>query len=161
MRRFAIQTLCVVGFLVCIAAVASAQGRPGCQTMTGTWAYTQTGTLLPPTGPVPFAAVGTVDIDRDGAFTGSQYNSIGGLVVKNVTRGSGSLQDDCTIVSTFEVYDESGTLLRTAVMVTVVDDNGRDARGMLTQLTLPNGVVVPQVLTLTARKVHDNVGKKR
>ena len=58
MRRFIIRTLCVVGLLVGMAAVASAQGSAGCRAITGEWAYTKTGTLLPPTGPIPYAAVG-------------------------------------------------------------------------------------------------------
>jgi len=161
MKRFFGRTLCVVALLG-VASAASAQGTAGCPSMVGTWAYTQTGTLLPPTGPVPFAVVGRVDIGRDGAFEGLQYGNVGGTVTKNVTRGTGLLQDDCTLTSTFDVYDEWGsTLLRTAVMVLVVDDNGREARGMVTQLTLPNGTVVPQVLTLAAHKVHDDLGKTR
>ena len=46
-------------------------------------------------------------------------------------------------------------------MVWVADDNGREARGIVTQLTLGNGVVVPQVITAVSRKVVNNRGNGR
>ena len=154
MRGFAIRTLCVVGLLVGLSAVASAQGRAGCQAMTGEWAYTKTGTLLPPTGPIPYAAVGKFTVDPGGNISGSQDSSTGGTVVKNALIGTGTQETDCSVTATIGVYDQTGTiLLRTAAMVWVVDDNGREARGIVTQLTLGNGAVVPQVITAVSRRV--------
>jgi hypothetical protein len=55
------------------------------------------------------------------------------------------------------VYDESGAvLLRTATIWLVLDDNGREGRGIVTQITLPNGSVVPSVLTMLLRRVENN-----
>jgi hypothetical protein len=162
MRHVALRTLFVVALLACMATVVSAQGHRGCPTMTGEWAYTKTGTLLTPSGSVLYAAVGMLDIDRDGNLTGSQDSNTGGSVAKNALRGTGSLQEDCTIAATVGVYDASGaTLLRTAAMTMVVDDNGREARGMVTQLTLGNGMVVPQVITVIAHKIFNSTGNGR
>jgi hypothetical protein len=162
MKRFAIRTLCVVALLASIPAVASAQGGPRCSLTPGEFAYTKTGTLLPPTGPVPYAAVGKLTVEPGWTLSGLQDSSTGGIVLKNALIGTVSLQADCTATATVGVYDESGTtLLRTAVMTLIADDNGREVRGIVTQLTLPNGYVVPQAITVVGRKVLNNRGNGR
>lgn len=162
MKRFSFLAVCVVLCLASFGAVASAQGHSRCSTMAGAWAYTKTGTLLTPSGSVLYAAVGKLDIDHDGTLTGAQDSNTGGAVSKNTLRGSGIVQDDCTVTTTVGVYDAFGTtLLRTAVMTMVMDDNGREARGLVTQLTLGSGVVVPQVITVVARRIFNNFGGAR
>jgi hypothetical protein len=81
LNGFFVRTLCVVALVVGFAGIASAQPRPGCGMVAGEWAYTKTGTLLPPTGPVPYAAVGTLTIAVDGSSTGAQVSNTGGTAV--------------------------------------------------------------------------------
>jgi hypothetical protein len=158
MKGFFVRTLCAVALVVGLAAVASAQPGP-CGMVTGDWAYTKTGTLLPPTGPVPYAAVGKLTIGLNGSSTGTQVSNTGGTAVKNALIGTGSVEADCSVIATVGVYDESGAvLLRTATIWLVFDDNGREGRGIVTQITLPNGNVVPSVLTMLFRRVENNQG---
>jgi hypothetical protein len=95
------------------AAVASAQPQGTCSTASaaGTWGFTDTGTLILLTGPVPFAAVGTITGDAHGNFSGTQTTSVGGRVSKETFTGTGTVNSDCTGTQTFSVYDESGTTL--------------------------------------------------
>lgn len=159
MKGLFVRTLCVVALLVGLAAVASAQPGHGCRMATGNWAYTKTGTLLTPAGPVLYAAVGMLTIGLDGSSTGTQVSNTGGTAVKNALIGTGSVEADCSVIATVGVYNESGdTLLRTATIWLVLDDDGREARGIVTQITLPNGYVVPSVLTMLFRKVENNRG---
>jgi hypothetical protein len=160
MKRFMVRTLSVVALIVGMAAVAAAQPGQRCHAA-GEWAYTKTGTLLLSSGPVPYAAVGKFSFDVHGTLSGSQHSSTGGAVAMNVLAGSVDLQADCSGTATVEVYDESGTvLLRTAVMALVTDDNTREVRGIVTRLTLPNGFVVPQAITVVGRRVENNTRKK-
>lgn len=138
---------------------------PGCSVarLEGEWGYTKTGTLLLPSGPVPYAAVGKFIFDASGTVSGFQESSTGGAVLKNQLKGSFSIDADCRGIATAGVYDESGnTWLRTAVMSLVVDDNQREGRGIVTLLTVPNpagGTMnLPQVITVNAKKLSANAG---
>jgi hypothetical protein len=160
MKHSLVRMACVVAVLAGMTGIASAQGKSGCPSVAGEWAYTKTGTLPPPTGPVPYAAVGKLEIRRDGTSSGVQVSDTGGMAVKNALDGTGIVEADCSVIATVGVYDESGSvLLRTATMWLVLDDNGREARGIVTKIELPNGVVVPSVLTMSLRKVENNRGK--
>jgi hypothetical protein len=151
--------------LLSLAAVASAQPQGTCSTASaaGTWGFTDTGTLILPTGPVLFAAVGTITGDAHGNFSGTQTSSVGGRVSKETFTGTGTVNSDCTGTATFSVYDESGTtLLRTATFSVVFVDNGREEREIATSLVLePTGTRVPAVITGSAKKLFPNSGDER
>jgi hypothetical protein len=120
----------------------------------GDWAYLKTGTIILPTGAVPFAAVGRITLDHEGNLTGTQDNSVGGGIGKGELRGSWSLEPDCSCTMTVAVHDaSSGALLRTVQMAVVFDDGGTELRGIVTSLVLPNGASLPQAITGTARKL--------
>src|SRR6202051_342962 len=44
----------------------------------GEWGYTETGTVIPTTGAVPFAAVARYTLDADGNLSGTATSSSGG-----------------------------------------------------------------------------------
>ena len=140
-----------------LAAVASAEPQGTCSTasVAGTWGFTDTGTVVLPTGPVLFAAVGTITGDAQGNFSGTQTTSVGGRVSKETFVGTGTVNSDCTGTATFSVYDQSGTtLLRTAAFSVVFVDNAQEEREIATSLVLePSGTPVPTVITGSARKL--------
>jgi hypothetical protein len=151
--------LCLVVPFLGFAAPTVAQDRPACpmdRVTPGAWAYTMTGTFILPSGPVPGAAVGSFVAGREGDVTGTQHFSLGGTVAKEIVTGTITGDEECNATMTLGIYDESGTLLRTAVWAVVWDDNGREARAILESLTLPSGIKIPTVVTSTARKVFAN-----
>ena len=146
----------VAALLLSMGSTALAHGNRSCtvRAVAGDWAYLKTGTVILPTGAVPFAAVGRITLDHDGSLTGTQDNSVGGSVGKGELRGSWSLEPDCTCEMTVEVLDaSSGALLRTVRMAVVFDDHGTELRGIVTSLELPSGAILPQAITGTARRL--------
>ncbi len=115
---------CLVLILSVISAPLQAQASH-CSTAgaTGKWAYTYTGTIFTPSGPVPAASVGHFTEDASGNLTGSQTRSVAGSSFVN------------------------GQLQRTAVLAVVFDRNMNHARGIFESLVLPNGTNVPVVIT--------------
>jgi len=138
-----------------LVAGASAQDRADCTaaSVLGAWGYTEAGTLILPTGAAPFAAVGKVTFDAAGNAIGTQTSSLAGRVSQDVVRGTYSVNADCAGTMTVGVYDESGTLLRTIGLAFVIDDNASETRAVVTSLVLPNGMSLPSVITLEARRL--------
>ncbi len=155
MKTNIVRTVCFAAALATLAAVASAQGGPWCSTAraAGDWGYTKTGTLFLPTGATPFATLGILTLERDGTLTGTNTGSVGGRVSVDVLKGRFEIELDCTGTTTVEVYDQSGTLLRTIAMNLVVDEDSNHLRGIVTSLVLPNGVSLPSVITADAKRV--------
>jgi len=148
--------------LLDVAAAVSAQDHAcSASRVRGAWGYTKTGTLILPTGAVPFASVGRFSLDADGSLSGTNDGSVGGHVSKDVLLGTVEVKPDCTGTMTVEVYDESGNLLRTLAMGLVFVDDAREARGIVTSLVLPNGASLPSVITADARRLARNRGIRR
>src|SRR5215831_5279415 len=147
--------------LVGFAAVARAQDDGICSTagMAGKWGYTSTGTLIPPTGAVPFALVGTLTFDAAGNFSGAQNSSTGGQVGQETIKGTTTVNPDCTGTLNVNVYNQSGTLLSTSVLAFVIVDNGREVDGIFTSQTLADGRNGPTVATLTAKRQFPRSGQ--
>jgi len=120
----------------------------------GDWAYTETGTVIPATGAVPFAAVAKYTLEADGNLTGTATSSSGGSVSNVTLQGTGTANSDCTGTLTVGVY-ASGNLVRTANFDLVYVDNSRKARAIITSLVLASGTSVPAVLTVDAQKLFD------
>jgi hypothetical protein len=118
----------------------------------GEWGYTETGTVIPATGAVPFAAVARYTLDRDGNLSGTAISSSDGNTANVALKGTGTVNSDCIGTLTVGVY-ESGTLLRTAAFAFVYGDDGREGRAIVTSLVLADGVSVPAVLTVSAKKL--------
>lgn len=147
--------------LLSLAAVASAQDEGTCSNagVAGEWGYTETGTLILPTGAVPYASVGSYTLDADGNLSGARTASAGGTIQKATIKGTATVNSDCTGTETLSFYDESGNLISTAVKALVFVDNAREVRKIITSAVLPNGTSVPAVLTTNAKKLfpdHDN-----
>jgi hypothetical protein len=134
---------------------SSADGR-SCSnaSVAGEWAYTETGTVIPATGAVPFAAVAKYTLDAGGNLTGTATSSSGGSVSNVTLQGTGNVNSDCTGTLSVGVY-ASGNLVRTANFDLVYVDNSRKARAIITSLVLANGTIVPAVLTVDAQKLFD------
>lgn len=118
----------------------------------GVWGYTKTGTLFAPTGATPFATMGILTLQKDGTLTGINSGSVGGKFSQDVLKGTFEVNPDCTGTTTVGVYDQSGVLLRTIVMTLVLDEDATHLRGLVTSLTLPNGVALSTVITADARR---------
>jgi len=155
-RNMVRTTFCLATLLLSLAAVAPAQIGGTCSTgsVAGAWGYTELGTLVLPTGAVPFAAVGTGTLDADGNFSGVQNSSTGGSVGPNMVKGTATVNPDCTGTMKVGIYDPAGiNLLRTAVFAVVYVDHASEMQGIVTSLIVPPGTSVPPVLTLDAKRL--------
>lgn len=112
----------------------------------GKWAYTYTGTILTPNGPLPVASVGHFTADTAGNLVGSQSRSVaGGSGVEDIA-GTFSVNKDCTGTTTVNVLVNE-QVQRTAVLALVFDNNQSHARGIFQSLVLPDGTNIPVVIT--------------
>jgi len=153
-------TLFFAMLLLILGAVASAQdddwGVRRCSTgqVAGEWAYTLTGTVITPTGPVPTAAIARSTIDAHGNVSSKQTSSTGGAISEwNTVKGTIAVNPDCTGTKIVMVYDSNGNLQRTVTEDLVIDDHAREIRALVTSLVLPNGASVPTIITITERKL--------
>ncbi len=118
----------------------------------GNWAYTYTGTIFTPNGPVPAASVGHFSQDSAGNITGSQARSVaGGSGLEDIS-GNVAVNKDCTGTATINVL-VNGQLQRTAAIALVYDSNRNHARMIFQSLTLPDGTNVPVVITIDANRL--------
>ncbi len=162
MSHRVVRTLCLAVLCLAVAAAAWAQHQPACsqKRLAGAWGYTMTGTFILPSGAVPAAAVGSFVVNAEGELAGTQHFSLAGAASQETVRGMIDVNEDCTATMTLELYDGLDQLLRTTIWAVVFDDNGREARALLTSLTLANGMKIPTVTTANARKAFTNpVGK--
>jgi hypothetical protein len=161
MKRNKVRTILFFATLLSMAAVATAKDHGACSSanLAGEYGFTLTGTLIPPSGPIPFAAVGRNTSDGMGNVSGTQTSSVGGLVSDNALKGTATVNPDCTGTLTLNIYDQSENLLRTAVIAVVFDDDGNELRGTFKSLIVyPGGISVPSVVTLNGRKMFPDRG---
>jgi len=118
----------------------------------GNWAYTYTGTIFTPSGPLPAAAVGHFSEDAAGNLTGSQARSVAGSSGVEDISGKASINKDCTGTATIGVF-VNGVLQQTAVLALVVDSNMNHARAIFQSVTLPDGTNLPVVITIDYTRV--------
>lgn len=153
-RNLVLGTLGII-FLTALVSLAPAAQAHGC-TMSdaaGNWGYTYTGSIILPTGGVPAAAVGRFTLDAAGNISGTQTRSVGGGIGVETIKGTGTVNPDCTATYKVDVYDGAGNLLRSAVLSGVFVDDARELRAIFSSLVLPNGVSLPTVITINARKL--------
>ena len=127
-------------------------------TVAGDYGFTLTGTLLFPTGPVPFAAIGTAMLTAQGNGSGTEARNVGGSFANETLTATFTVNPDCTGAATIMAF-ESGQLVRTAVVSAVWDDNSNEIREIAQSVTLPDGTRIPAVLTVEARKISPNSGE--
>ncbi len=156
MKCSIVRTICLAALILTMAAVTLAEDRGICSyaRVAGEWGYTDTGTLMLPTGPVPFAMVGRFTLDTEGNFLGTQTSSRGGVTNEEKLIGTATVNSDCTGALTVDIYDQSGNLLRTAVWALIYVDSARELQGILTSLVIqPSGMSVPAVVTSNSKKL--------
>jgi hypothetical protein len=154
MNRQSLRIACFGVLVIGWAGVAAAQGRVcSNDTVKGAWGYTETGSVIAPTGAVvAAAAVGRYDFDKAGNFEGVQNSSANGVVGPDTKQGTYTVNTDCTGTITLTAYRD-GVAQRLSVWAFVIDDNGREMRAIMTSMTLPNGIPLSPIMTMTARKV--------
>ena len=149
MHRQITRTLFTTTCLVSIVTAAPLQAESRhCSTAAtaGRWAYTYTGTIFTPSGPVPAASVGHFRQDAAGNITGSQARSVAGSSGVEDISGTLSVDRDCTGTATLNVF-VNGQLQRTAVLAVAFDSNMNHGRAIFQSLVLPDGTNIPVVIT--------------
>ena len=130
--------------------VVHAASPTGCSTETvaGNWGVTLSGTLILPTGPVPAAGIARGSFDSQGNITpgATEARNVGGGFADETLTGSWTVNPDCTGTLTIRAY-ESGLLVRTSVLSIVFVDYLNKVLMVQESLTLPDGTVVPAVIT--------------
>lgn len=142
----------LAGLVMLVAIVPGAQASsPRCsnKTAAGTWAFTVSGSI-PAIGAA--ASVGTYTADASGNLSGSQTRSLAGSVADETLTGTYTVNSDCTGTDVIQVF-EAGVLVRTSTLKVIYDENGRGARAIFSLVVLPDGSLLPTVLTVDARKI--------
>jgi hypothetical protein len=153
MRVNLLRILAVAGAIAATFAPSQATAaRCSLSGASGSWAYTYSGTIFTPAGPVPAASVGRFSQDAGGTVTGSQTRTVAGASGVEDVSGSVSVHGDCSASATIDVL-VNGQVIRTAVLALVYDNNQKQARGIFQSLTLPNGTNVPVVITIDLARV--------
>ncbi len=153
MRRTILQVIVFVALLLSAAAVALAQNQGICSNAyaAGTWGYTETGSVITPTGVIPYASVGQFTLDGDGNFVGQRTSSTAGTIQPATIKGTLIVNPDCTGTQHIRFYNPStGELLSPTEVVkkVVFVDHAREAR-----MIIVSGTSAPVVLTTEAKKL--------
>ena len=118
----------------------------------GDWAYTYTGTIFTPSGPLPAASVGHFTQGKEGNIVGSQTRSVAGSSGVEDISGTITVNPDCTGSGTVDVF-VNGQQQRTTTIALVYDNNGNHVRAIFESLTLPDGSNVPVVITIDGNRL--------
>ena len=145
-------TLLAATFVLALVSLPAEASRCTAAALAGSWAYSYTGTLYTPDGPVPAASVGNFTSDSSGNLTGSQTRSVAGSAALEDIAGSIAVNKDCTGSASISVY-VGGVLQRTAVLALAYDNDLNHSRLIFVSLTLPDGTNVPVVITGDANRV--------
>jgi len=121
----------------------------------GYYAFTLSGVVILPTGPVPIAGVGTATLDSTGKVTGTESRSVGGDFADETLTGTYTVNSNCTGTATLQFY-ESGQLVRTSVLSLIFDSNEQAFRMVQKSLELPNGTFLPIVATVEGKRIFTN-----
>jgi hypothetical protein len=158
MKRNIVRTVFFAALLLGVAAVASAQSGGICsnESIAGMWGTIMTGTLILPSGAVPFAAVNKAIYDFEGNYWGTQTRSNNGTVSRVTFRGTYIVNADCTGSKTTKSYDQSGNLLNTVTQDFVLMNNAKELFEIFASNTLGNGATVSGVITGNSKKLFPN-----
>jgi len=158
-RKFARTTLVTSVAALCLSLAPAVHAAEKCSNAkaAGDWGLTLTGTLILPTGPVPGAAVARASIDAAGNITGTEARNVGGGFANETITGSWNVNSDCTATLTVIIY-ESGVLVRTSILSVVFVDDSSKMRAVQESLTLPDGTLIPVVITLDGNKLFREEG---
>ena len=140
-----------LSLVMALAPLRAEASHCSAEAAAGKWAYTYTGTIFTPSGPLLAASVGHFVVDAAGNLTGNQARSVAGHAGIEDISGTISTNKDCTGTATVNVF-VNGQLQRTAVLAVAYDNNMNHARAIFQALTLPDGTNVPVVITLDETK---------
>ena len=148
------RALLMLGATFTLALIPLQAGASQCSTAAtaGNWAYTYTGTIFTPSGPLPAASVGHFKQDAAGNVSGSQARSVAGSPGVEEISGTVSVNKDCTATATINVF-VNGQLQRTTTLALVYDSNGNHVRMIFQTVTLPDGTNVPVVITIDGNRL--------
>ena len=138
--------------LVSLAPLQAHASRCSNANTAGDWAYTYTGTIFTPAGPIPAASVGHFQQDISGNVSGGQSRSVAGSPGVEDISGSVTVNKDCTATATVNVF-VAGQLQRTTTLALVYDSKGNHVRMIFQSVTLPDGTNVPVVITMDGNKL--------
>jgi hypothetical protein len=133
-------------FSVAVAPLQAEASHCSTAAAAGKWAYTYTGTIFTPNGPLLAASVGHFIGDSAGNITGSQARSVSGNSGVEDISGTVSVNKDCTATASVDVL-VNGQLQRTTVLAVVYDNNMNHARAIFQTVTLPDSTNLPVVIT--------------
>jgi hypothetical protein len=71
---------------------------------------------------------------------------------RRLLRATYTVNSDCTGTEVAQVY-QSGQLVRTTTLQIVIDQNGDHARSIFSKVELPDGTLLPAVITLDATRL--------
>ena len=168
MKRNIIWTLFLVAaLLMSLTAVAKDKDDCTCSNATaaGTWGTTMTGTTFhPATGAAGlFAAVNFATYDGVDTYWGTQTRSNNGVVSRVYFKGTYAVNPDCTGKKWTTSYADADyiTVLNTVEQDFVLVNDGEELIEIFTTLTLPNGAVVPAVVTGHSKRQFPHSDKKQ
>ena len=95
------------------------------------------------------------NLHADGTLVGTEARSVGGDFANETLVGTWTVNGNCTFKLTAKVF-VSGVLVRTSVLVGVLDENMTEARDVQESLTVPDGTNVPVVITFEARRCFED-----
>src|ERR1700746_3532064 len=121
-RTMFLSTCLTLVFCVILAPLHAEAAHCSTAATAGNWAYTYTGTIFTPSGPLPAASVGHFSQDEAGNLTGSQARSVAGSSGVEDISGTASINKDCTGTATIDVF-ANGVRQRTAVLALALDTN--------------------------------------
>ena len=120
----------VIAVALAVAPIAKAEGK-GCSnaTLKGTFADKDTGFITaPPAMAGPFAGVSTETFDGNGTVTATGIVSLNGNIVPVTSKGTYTVNPDCTGTYTFQI----SPIGVTAHGFFVVDDGGNELQILIT-----------------------------
>ena len=139
-------------FVLALAPLQAKASQCSTAAEVGNWAYSYTGTIFTPNGPLPAASVGRFHQNAEGNITGSQARSVAGISGVEDVSGTVSVNKDCTATATVNV-SVNGQLQRTTTLALVYDQNGNHVRMIFQSVTLPDGTNVPVVITVDGNRL--------
>ena len=151
--KLGLATLVTIVLTIMVASTAPAANAQQCSlaAAAGSYGFTGNGVLLTPSGAVPIAAVGRINLRADGTVTGTEARSVGGDFANEALTGTWTINSNCWGTLTAQVF-QSGKLVRTSVLSFVADANMTEIRNVQKSLTLPDGTKVPTVITFEGKR---------
>jgi hypothetical protein len=148
------RALLVLGatFVLALAPLQAEASNCSSAATAGNWAYTYTGTIFTPSGPLPAASVGHFQQDAAGNIKGSQARSVAGQSGAEDIAGTITVNKDCTGSGIIDVL-VNGQLQRTTVIALVYDSDGNHVRAIFQSVALPDGTTVPVVITIDGNRL--------